>query len=358
MGVAVVDSSDLTVSSTPVECKAVNSAFTGCTDEKFETIFVNANRAAWNDVVTDDKFKLDLSGHGHVLVDVASSLSPYYDELCSPEYSILTDSLKSNFVKLSGTFDVDSVISTVHSMRLSNEISSKFIRFVNSHKHSVSEHVCKMLFNVWLRRLITQLASKIREECCSLPAYSSMLPEPLSVSDQNVLYYVAGYLAYKIKMASKYKSNLKSADSLIAILATKYPSQQSHFVDSYNSWMKKQNRGGLLYPVPDFYLMTREMDNIYRLSVRNFGVSATCVNKHTILQQILESHMINYYWKRLLASAQVNELASRSVLLYIVSLFVTVKSFAIVKKERSRLIGKHELGTSKSKSLRGNLKKK
>ena len=71
---------------------------------------------------------------------------------------------------------------------------------------------------------------------------------------------------------------------------------------------------------------------------------------------MLDAFMVKYYWNKIIALAHEQEADSLPVLDYLICLFITIKGFAIARKERDRLT-KCNKNSKMSKSLRGKLKK-
>ena len=73
-----------------------------------------------------------------------------------------------------------------------------------------------------------------------------------------------------------------------------------------------------------------------------------------------ESFMVKHYWPNILALTRVQQVVSQPVFEYIVSLFITVKGFAMARKEHDKLSAaaakKKQNTVAKSSSLRKNLK--
>ena len=100
----------------------------------------------------------------------------------------------------------------------------------------------------------------------------------VSVNDQSILFYIAGFIIKALKkryyvVSSK---NLTIIDKLVS------HSDSSSFVTSYSEWFNKQDRGGLQKPSDNFFLLVRELEYIVRksLSDRYCASSLTLVPKN------------------------------------------------------------------------------
>jgi hypothetical protein len=149
------------------------------------------------------------------------------------ENKFIVDSLLGVFQNRSiiTEFERETVSTDVHSLRYTGGVESAFIKCVNGIVDTVTDVQCGILYQIWLRKFVYEVINTVNEKC--KPALISKLPDPLSVTDQNVLYYVSGYMSRKIKTACARYAKLKHADEIINILATKEPAESEHFVDHY-----------------------------------------------------------------------------------------------------------------------------
>jgi len=330
---------------------------TSITADSFPNTFVVASSLALKAIVDDHVLSVADSVHGSRLVAVAQTLlqhSTSVVQCCPFIFSSFKDLfVNKNFISAS---DKDCLTVKVQQLRLAKPALTEFTTFVLSHEPSADEQIIKMLHQVWLRHMINELLLVI-VDLNHFVSPVATLPQPLTYNDQCILYYVSGYLARKLCAACLRHRNLKSLFTFAQTLSSK-GAESGHFVDSFNRWVSKQSRGGLLFPKPNFYLFVRELDSMYRQGQQTAGT--TLESRIAIQSRMLESFMANYYWMKLVKQAEANAADTNPALHYIVSLFITVKGFAVAKKERQKLsLGPGKTVTEpKSKSLRGGLKKK
>ena len=101
-------------------------------------------------------------------------------------------------------------------------------------------------------------------------------------------------------------------------------------------------------------MLVREFDTIYRKHSQ--ATAVTGCNKSEMLSLIFDGLMVKYYWTKLFEKSDIDELKSLAVLDYLINLFITVKGFAVARKEKDKLQKKVRSVVSASKSLRGKLK--
>ena len=97
----------------------------------------------------------------------------------------------------------------------------------------------KILFQIWVRKLVIHI----------LRAHSNLLShaendfdfdEKLSITDQNVLYYISGFMSMKLKEVSRKFTKLRNRDAVIDCLSTNEFKESGHFVYQYKSWWQNK----------------------------------------------------------------------------------------------------------------------
>lgn len=324
------------------------------TEDLFYELFKASNLRAWMTISTDPIFLLPNSKHGKQIVSIASLISTNKDSL---NCELLVAALCNIFVNrlFLSQSDFDSFIRQLHCIRTSSELENVFTAFIDGISHSsgiAALQLSKVMYQIWLRRISEGMLIAIRE-LYSREISPSELPGVIDSTDQNVLYYICGYMVQKLSRAGIRHRKLGNVDILVSIFTSKEPIQDNHFVKQYQTWTEKQSRGGLRFAVPDFYMLVREFDNIYRTV--SIAQVIGC-RKVEMLSLIFDGFMVKYYWSKLLVKSDIDELKSLPVLDYLINLFVTIKGFAVARKEKDRLSKKVRSVVSSSKSLRGKLK--
>ena len=141
----------------------------------------------------------------------------------------------------------------------------------------------------------------------------------------------------KLKEVSRKFTKLRNRDAVIDCLTTKEFKESGYFVDQYKSWVVKQSRGSLLFPIPSFYLLIREFDTIFRKCQLSGGSVVMSINKEQLHAAMLDAFMVKYYCHKIIAFAHEQETDSLPALNYLICLFITIKGFAIARKVRNRL---------------------
>lgn len=330
------------------------------TTSHFENILTTACKQSWSLITSDPLFLLPRSKHGLTFRCYASQMIEHSDTILY--HSGLVDELLLTFCdrSLVSPGDRDALMRDVHLLRESSKAVNNFISYVSAFVSNVDVDVCTLLFHVWLRKLISELIVALRSEQ-NPTKFDSDVEKPLTDIDQNVLYYISGYMVKKLKVASFKSINLQKLETLSNCLATKNPVELNHFVCQYMSWVTQQSRGGLLYPTPDFYLLVREFDAIFRHIVCSQAVGSNgIINQGQLKLLMSKSPIVKLHWEKILKISNTEEADSQPAFEYLMTLFITLKGFAVAKKERERLqdklVKRNKSSVRASKSLRGNLK--
>jgi len=326
----------------------------------FNDIFRMSNLHSWQNICVDPLLTLPNSYQGHSIVDYAKILTDRIDFL---EGTTVYESLKNMFCErsLSLESDREGLMVDVQSLRMSLEANNVFYNVVCLYIPSANKTVCKQLFQVWLRKIVIAIigciATHVKTVCSKTETTT-----PLSDVAQNILFHICGYMIMKVKRVCKRFKKLQKLQNFCDHLGSREPLMQGHFVDKYQQWVEKQSRGGLMFPIPALYLMIREFDVICQTIHSSNPLQISSICKDALQAAMHDSSMVKYYWGQILQFDNVDELSALPIFDYLVSLFITIKGFAIARKERDKLSAAQEqkLRLSKSckssKSLRGKLK--
>jgi len=352
-------SSGIDIPASEATAEMIKPTTLSLSDTDFHDLFLANTLKVWYAVSVNPLLSLPQSKQGRGITDIAKSMIEKSDTINN--FTVLEDSLRSVFVNrpLVTQSDRDFLITSIHALRMSLEVQGAFVEYISTHVPYVESDSCKLLFQIWLRKFLAEMMISMAHICKAVDD-AHILPKGLSDTDQNVLYHICGYLIMKLKSVSFRFKKLKSAEMIINCVADKVPKHSGHFVEEYTKWVSKQSRGGLLYPIPDFYLLVREFDTVYRQIVTTQHLTSESLNKSNLQMAIHDSFMVKYYWGRILEVASCDEHSSLPALDYLIRLFLTIKGFAVARKERDLFLtkdGKMKGKISKkSQSLRGKLK--
>ncbi|XP_033727844.1 uncharacterized protein LOC117317154 [Pecten maximus] len=181
---------------------------------------------------------------------------------------------------------------------------------------------------------------------------SKQAQSAFSESDQSILFYISGYIIKALK--KRYLKLKENKTKLLCLERLICKSDQSTFLETIKKWTKKIDRGGLHIPSDNFYLLVREMEHVVRSKVDIDRLSADSLNCTRLCESIMESFMVKFYTKEIFQ----DDSCTFTILEDIVSLFLRVRGYAVVRVERNKLASKVPPKKKKSNSLRQDLKLK
>lgn len=133
-------------------------------------------------------------------------------------------------------------------------------------------------------------------------------------------------------------------------------SPNSTFISRYSNWVSKNNRGGLLHPCDEFFLLVREFEICIRKHLDFKNLSAQTLLCDNLKELVLESFMVKHYCDKLFGNIEDDTDNIQSAILEdILCLFLTVRGYAITRVKRNEL-AKDSRPKKKSSGLRQSLK--
>lgn len=183
----------------------------------------------------------------------------------------------------------------------------------------------------------TKCATEVSEKCAT----------EISDNDQTILFYICGYILKKLQV--KYRCS-HYFQQIVNCVATE--SSKAKFIQKYDKWYRLQTRGGLRRPIDDFYLLVRECEIVVRSCVGSV-LSASSLLVDPLRERIMESFMVKHYCSKMFSS----DSSSSFVLEDIITLFLTIRGFAVTRLKRNELNLQAQQG-KKSASLRQTLQDK
>ncbi|CAG2199464.1 unnamed protein product [Mytilus edulis] len=237
-----------------------------------------------------------------------------------------------------------------HALRLSSSIDKGYTDHFSQNGFTPLDN--KNFIQIVMLELINQLLSQqtIQEQKSSDINHSE-----LSENDQNILYYICGYIIRACeKRYSKLKGDLRSM-KINCIEQVKSTSTTNSFVSKYNKWTEKNDRGGLIMPSDNFYLLTREFETVVRKHLGDQELNAKSLLHDKLKELIMESFMVKYYSEQIFVGIDYDDYVL--ILEDIIHLFLTIRGFSTAKVIRNKMI-KDKVTSKKSLSLRQVLKEK
>ena len=228
-----------------------------------------------------------------------------------------------------------------HQFRSNIDIQNKFVKpFECKSTERTRVHFFQLFISVLLQSVLDEILLYHK-------SFDDFKPYCANESEQQVLYYICGYILNKLK-----RMTCKGLAPFVDIIASFYEKniENLEFVKNISGWTDKLDRGGLKYPCQYFYFLVREIDLCINRTIDFDNLSSTSLSLEHLVPTIHESYLVKYYFVKLIEKFPDRD--CDVLLKYIVKIFVTVKGFAIAKRARNQYCAH-----SKSNSLRGSMKK-
>lgn len=139
------------------------------------------------------------------------------------------------------------------------------------------------------------MANLIKEQVKVAKSVSTKEQEGLSDQDQSILYYICGFIIRRL--SKRYQTKCSSKRQCIQRLKLKTPN--STFVARFRNWKTKSERGGLLTPCDELFLLVGEFETVLRNCVNLNDLSSTSLLCDRLKESILECYMVKYYCEKL-----------------------------------------------------------
>ena len=139
---------------------------------------------------------------------------------------------------------------------------------------------------------------------CIINEKQSVLSETLKISEkqtmsdseQEILMYISGYILHSLKkMAKRFKTTYHQEVSVLIHHLVSSQNTQT-FVSKFKKWTEKLNRGGLILPCDDFFLLVRNMEIVMKIHLSESPFSTDVISRTVCIEKILNNVNIQYLW--------------------------------------------------------------
>ena len=152
----------------------------------------------------------------------------------------------------------------------------------------------------------------------------------MSQAEQNVLFYISGYMAMKV-------AALLQAPAYLKDTCVSNGKDNLGFVEKFTEWTRTINRGGLRIPSQAFFILVRSMDRVHSSHIDLTHMTSDSLNLVIMTDAVMEDTNVKYHWEAVLSNSKVEEPSVFKIWEYLTKLFLTVKGFAVARHPRSRL---------------------
>ena len=216
------------------------------------------------------------------------------------------------------------LLSQFHQLRIDRQLRTPILAEITSTR-------TKAALGFYQNFLREAMACVIAGLAASLSA--AVQPEEtseMSQAEQNVLFYISGYMARKVAALPQAPADLKDA-------CVSNGKDNLGFVEKFTEWTRTINRGGLRIPSQAFFLLVRSMDRVHSSHIDLAHITSDSLNLVIMTDAVMEDINVKYHWEAVLSNSKVEEPSVFRILEYLTKLFLTVKGFAVARHLRSRL---------------------
>ena len=279
---------------------------------QIDSFFASAFDSAVESTATDPFLNLIGDSELRQIADFAkgnAAVGMFFKE----HFSVLFRGTKVTTVR-----DREILFNKLHRLRLSDAVQQDCVKLFAS--VSADSRMVLRFIQALLLELVSEIfKGQLRFE----KEQSNVVRQQISKKDLEILHYISGFIVRRIqkKWPVEIFENAKGTKDC------------SEGKDSHMQWTLKKDRGGLVYPSENMFLMVQEMEVVVRQTVNSEQLSAKSLAVDPMVEQILDAHMVNVYSERLFEDSP---LATR-VLEDVIRMFLTVRGYAVARTERNKL---------------------
>lgn len=156
---------------------------------------------------------------------------------------------------------------------------------------------------------------------------SSEYPE-ITVDEENIIRYAAGYVPYKLMKKYEHQSSATAQYYVECLGNMAINGEESSLMEYTSKWISLSNRGGLFEVNDISYLMFRDIElKVRKCLFSILGRTTTC-DKETLIHSVSSDLNIQFYWSMLSVDIEDEESAIK-LLQEIIGLWVTMRGFTI-----------------------------
>ena len=305
--------------------------------ETFEEVYQSAFSGTL-DYIRGTQFRnFQSSKHGEIIVATANT--------CHERYREFSNTLKPLQSELFN------IITTSSGGSLSTK-REKMLQKFQQYKARMNLHtvladtigVPPLQARVFMHLFIFELFTRVIEEAVLVlkVGHEEFLEkEQLTQTDQEVLYYISGFIIKSLK--SRWRGSSSDFIPIETKMSAPWPS------NPFTQWLTRINRGGLKQPSQNMYYLIRNLELESQKHFSKEDLSSFSMDRPVMKEKMMDSFMTQYYWNQL-GGTQTQALLEAAV-----DIFMKVRGSAVAKfvKRRSDQQGVKR-GKNKS-SLRGTL---
>ena len=283
--------------------------------------------------------------------------SPGFKKFSSVAVKSLWETVPSGGSKMQNPAGFEVMSASFHSLLLSDTPGDMFKECVRLHMPTCEDEQVDLILPDLLMEMLQVILKK--RYSSSIPTVA-MTDVSLSETEEQVLRYVAGFVAYKLsKHFARYPANSVAKLCLSVIKSWQnnpsLPQEPKTFLDYTNQWIAEVNRGGLFNVKDEVFIVFRHIENTCKPLLDVSEIQKDINVKTTLSESIIASTDFNVAWD--IATQDVaNSTVKETLKSKIISIYVNIrcKSFSRAIMNLRKKSDK-EISKTGEKSLRKKL---
>ena len=279
--------------------------------------------------------------------EVLSDLEVFASSLLTLLENCFYSSLASSHLSRSKCIQREKLWVTFHRLRL-DELNKIWEAFFSNHPDlklgpSVYQYVSQQLYC----DLITSHFSSITDETIKIPE--------LTISEENILRYAAGYVPLKL-LRDKEDISTQSPGAVECLTAMAVNGEESSLLEYTRNWIFLINKGGLFEINDMTYSLFREIEMKVRRHLLLQFNKATANQRESIISTIASDESIQFFWTILSVDIE-DETQAVTILKLMIGLWLNIRGFSLAGTWQDNYMCANKISQRK-KALRKDLKRK
>ena len=172
----------------------------------------------------------------------------------------------------------------------------------------------------------------------------------LGADEENIIRYMSGYVALKLKHKYEKKESAKAEQFVECLSSIAVQGQQSSFYEYTKEWMRLVDRGGLFQVNDNGYLFFRALELRTR-QVLPQHLMHPSQSKDSLLQELKNDEDVQFLWCMVSVDISDSEDADQ-LLTDIIELWVTIRGFSVTGAWMDQYKKSSQKTVKKKKALR------
>ena len=150
---------------------------------------------------------------------------------------------------------------------------------------------------------------------------------PLSLQEENVINYAAGYVCRAIRKRLERSSDSEKAELILCVMELLQDDDEDNSTTDDQEWVNLVDRGGLWHISENTFMVFRALEEGIRKHFKKIAARGLSVGrKDEITTALYADEDVQLFWS--IASAEFDEESAKTLLKMIVELWITIRGFS------------------------------